>query len=65
MISSVLACTNLSVNGRQVGMGNMVTSGSVDGVMVSILPLNSSDMGSVHAVGAIFHIFINPTTLVP
>ena len=47
---------------RQVGMGILVTSVSLGGVMVSILARNARYVGSIPAVGTLFPIFIIPTT---
>ena len=49
---------------KQVGVGSIVTSGSLGGDMVSILAQNAWDVGSIPAFGTIFPIFITPTTLV-
>ena len=49
---------------RQVGVGRMVTSGSIGDVMVSTLAWNTRNVGSSSALGTIFLIFITPTTLV-
>ena len=45
-------------------MDKVITSGSLDGVIVSSLVRNERDIGSIPAQGAIFPIFITPTTLV-
>ena len=61
---SVVYCTDLSGRKphRQVGVGTVVTSGSRDGIMVSILAWNARDVGSIPALSKIFPIFITPTT---
>ena len=45
-------------------MIRMVISGSLVGVMVSTLAQHARDDWSIHALGAIFPIFITPMTLV-
>ena len=45
---------------RWVGIGRVVTSGSLGGVMDDILGWNERDVCSIPAVGEIFPIFINP-----
>ena len=42
----------------------MVTTGSLGGLMVSTLSWNTRDVGSVPALGTIFHIVIALTTLI-
>ena len=42
----------------------VVTSGSLGGVIVSTLAQNARDEGLIPILGAIFPIFITPTTLV-
>ena len=49
---------------KQVGMGRVVTSGSLGGVMFRTLAQNARDVGLIPTLGAIFPIFITPTTLV-
>ena len=44
-------------------MGNVLMSGIVGGVMVSILAQHARDVGSIPALGTIFPIFITPMTL--
>ena len=36
---------------RQVGNDMIVTSGNLDGVMVSTLPWDAKDVGSIHVLG--------------
>ena len=48
---------------RQVGVGRLVASGSLGGVMVSPLSRNARDVGLISAIGTIFFIFITPMTL--
>ena len=48
----------------QVGVGIVVTSGSLGGVMVSTLVWNTRDVASILILGTIFPIFITPMTLV-
>ena len=48
---------------RKGSMGRVVTSGSLGGLMVSTLALNARDVGSIPARGALFLIFITPTTI--
>ena len=57
-----MACSDLSSKEpqREVGVDRVMTSGSLGGVMV----WNTRDVGSIPALGAIFPIFITPTTLV-
>ena len=43
---------------RKVGVGSMVTSGTLCGVMVSTLAQNAKDVGLIPALGTIFLIFI-------
>ena len=50
---------------RQVGMGRVVTSGSLVGVMVSTLAWNARDVGYIPTLDAIFPILITPMTLFP
>ena len=63
--TSVVVCTDLSGKEpyKQIGMGRVVTSGSLCGVMVSTLDQNDRDVGSIPTLGTIFPIFITPTTL--
>ena len=50
---------------RQVGVGRMVTSGSLGCIMVSTLPQECRrDVGSIPALGTVFPIFITPTILI-
>ena len=46
----------------QVGMGSMVTAGSLDGGMVSTLARNARDVGSTPALGTLFLIVVTATT---
>ena len=61
---SVVVGTNLVYKEphRQVGVGRVMTSGSLGGVMVSTLAQNSKDARSVSALGTVFPIFITPMT---
>ena len=43
---------------RQLDVGNVMTSGSLDGLMVSFLAWNAMGVGSNPSLGAIFPIFI-------
>ena len=56
----IAVCTDLSGKEphRQVGVGKMVTSGSLGGVMVGILARNASDVSLIAALGAMFTIFV-------
>ena len=45
---------------KQVGVGEMVISGSLGAVMIIILAQNARDVGSIPALGAKFPIFITP-----
>ena len=47
-----------------MGKGMVIASGSLSGVMVSTLDWNTRDVGSIANLGAIFPIFITPTTYV-
>ena len=62
IVCTDLSCKELHIH---VGVGEMETSGSLDGVMFSTLVQNARDMGSIPALGRIFPIFISPTALVP
>ena len=44
-------------------MGIVVTSGNLGGVMVSRLARNERDVGWILALGAIFPMFIRPSTV--
>ena len=63
---SVVVCTDLS--GKEphsnVGVVTVVTSGSLGGVMVSILVQNARDAGSIPSIGTICLIFIAPMTYI-
>ena len=63
MLGSVVGCTDLSSKElhRQIGVGIVVTSGSLHGVMVSTLAQNAKDVGSILALGTIIPIFVSPT----
>ena len=63
---SVLVCTDLSGKEphRQVGMGRVMTSGSLGGVMLSTLAQNARDIGSMSTLGTIFPIFIIISTTI-
>ena len=56
-------CTYFSGNEphKQKGMGRVVISWDLDGVMVSTLAWNTRDMGPIPARGVIFPIFITST----
>ena len=58
-------CTDLSgkESHTQVGVDMVVTSGSLGGVMVSILAWNARDVDSILSLGAIFPIFTTDTTI--
>ena len=45
-------------------MGIIVTSGTLGGVLVSTLAWSAIYVGSIPALGAMFPIFITPTTIV-
>ena len=49
---------------RPVGIGRVVTSGSLSGLMVCTLARNPRDMDLISALGAIFSISITPVTMV-
>ena len=61
----VVVCTDLSGKQlhRQVGMGIVVTSGSLCDVMVCSLVWNARDVGSNPALRTIFPIFIIPAVV--
>ena len=61
LITSVVVCIDLSGKEprRQVGVGIVLTSGSLHGVMVA--HWNARDVGLSPALGTIFTIFITPT----
>ena len=48
---------------RQVDVDRVVTSEILGGVMVSKLVHNAIDVGSIPVLGALFSIFITPTTI--
>ena len=58
--NNVVVCTEPL---RQVGVGRMMTSGSLDGVIVSTLACNARDVGSIHSLDTIFTMFIKPMIL--
>ena len=62
MHRGVVVCTDLlgKETYRQIGVGRMVTSGGLHGVMVSTLARNTRDVGSIPALGTTFPIFITP-----
>ena len=62
----VVNYTNLSGKKlhRQVGVGWVVTSGSLRSEMVRTLPWNERDVGLIHVLGAIFPISITPMSFV-
>ena len=49
---------------RKVGLDSVTTSGSIGDVMLSTLVSDERDVVSIPALGAMFPIFITPTTLV-
>ena len=65
VIDIVAVCTDLwgKEMHRQVGVGTMVTSGSLRGVMVAHWPRNARDVGSIPTLCTMFPIFIAPTTI--
>ena len=65
--SIVVVCTVLSGKElhRQVGVGKVMSSGSLGGEMVSTLERSARDVGSTPALSTIVPIFIIPTKLVP
>ena len=60
-----VVCTDLAGKEphREEGISMMEISGSLCGVMVSILAWNARDMGAIPSLGTIFTIFITPTTI--
>ena len=66
LIITVVVCTDFSGKEPhgQAGVGMVLTSGSLGGVIVSTLARNARDVGSIPALGTIFPIFITPMTLV-
>ena len=48
----------------EVGVGIVVKSGSLGGIMDSTLSRNARDVGIIPTLGTIFPIFITPMTLV-
>ena len=56
--SSAVVCTDLSDKEphRQVGVGRVVTSGGLGGVIVSILSQNARDVDSIPTLGTLFPI---------
>ena len=64
--SSEVVLTDVSSKeqSRQLGVGMVVTSGDLGGVMVVTLPWNASYADLIPALGAIFPIFITLMTLV-
>ena len=65
MLTILVVCTNLSDKEpyRQVNVDRVTTSGSLAGVMVSVLARNATYVSSIPAVCEIFPIFIIPITL--
>ena len=57
--TSVVGCINLSGKKlhREVGVGAVVASGSLGGVMVSTLAWNARDVGSIRPLGTILHYY--------
>ena len=66
-IDIVVGCTNLSTQEphRRVGLGRVVTSSSLGGVMINTLARHAKDVGSIPTIGAKFPIFITPMKLIP
>ena len=64
--TSVVVCTDLQGKEphRQVGIGQVMTSGSLGGGMVNTLVRNARDMVSIPALGAIFPNFIIPMAII-
>ena len=60
----VVVCTKLNKPHIQVGMGRVVTSGSLGSVMVSTLAQNVRDVDSIPTLGTLFLLFITHMTLV-
>ena len=58
----VVVCSDLSGKElhRQAGMGRVVISGSLGGVIVKTLIWNTRYVGSIPTLGVIFLILINP-----
>ena len=67
MGGSVIGCTDLSGKElhRHVGVGIVMASERLSGVMVNTLAWNVRDMGSIHALGTICHIVITHDTGFP
>ena len=66
LLNSIVAvCTDLSGKEphRQVGVGRVVTPGSLGSIIVCTLAKDAGNVGLIPALGAIFPIFITPTTL--
>ena len=63
-VMRVVGCTDLSDKElhRQVGMGIVVTSGSLRGLMFSTLNRNARFVGSIPTLSTLFPIFIIPST---
>ena len=64
---SIIVCTELSDpkqnnSHRQVGVGRMVSSGLLGGVVVITLTRNARDVGSIPDLCTIFRLVIIPTT---
>ena len=51
----MVVCTDLS---DKNGMGKVIRSGNLGGVMVITMARNAKDVGSIPALGSIFPIFI-------
>ena len=65
IINTIIVCTDLSGKElhRQVGVGIVMTSGSLCGVMVEQWLWNARDVGLSPALGTVFSIVITPTTI--
>ena len=65
METSVVVCTDLSGKKPhgQVGMGIVMTSGSLGCIMFSTLAQNARDVDSIPALGIVLPIFITPTRI--
>ena len=64
LLMSEVLCIDLSGKepNRQVGVDRVVASGSLGDVMVSALPRNANNVGSIPVLGAIFPIFTHTHT---
>ena len=66
LLTGVVVCAELSGKKlhRQVGIGRVVTSGNLGGVMVITLTRNARDMGSIPTLSVLFRILTNLMMLV-